>query len=902
MSRRFASLWPAAWWAGAALAYLILAWLLAPQLLTGPYGGNDTPYALGYAGWIARAFPLMPFWFPYQVGGVSPSAAYAIMPLYAVAALDWAGLDPVVAGRLLAFGAMAFGGVGAAALARALGLGRGAAFATGVFWLLPSGQWNLLVHVGIYSNAIATALAPWCAAGLVAYGRYPRTRLDRTGALLLGAAVLATAAAFVAHPTTSAVPILFAVITAIGFGARAFARTLTVGIVTSAVVIGAAYAFYEYGKIASLEAAKDLLPADLVDTFIPTAVLIGLADRVPDRPVLDGLSASPFLLVLGTVGALVGLARPALRLFVIGTIAAALFMFVLDFEILVTRALAPLSPALSYRGWLIVLLLALPVLAALALEAAVLRWTAVGMRVAVVAVAVLALVVLEGAGYGAHAPGDPPFVREHLVALAAGQAQLPPLEVSSELLYRLADTKALSRRLAERGGRGDLAPDASDIVGLTMLDDSRVLMLYTNYLSLFYRAWSDYRTAMYHPNQMGVLDADVSEMAHWFGINRVALTGQNDTERYRADGWTIARDGRFVFADPPFRSGLGAWRERGVILHVGRPNQFTWRNTYRFATAGALPFATGWLVQGPACIDDVPPELLGRIDGLILEDQCERDPAVAARTLQAFVERGGRLLVETGWEGSPYFRGDPAPSFLPTTATSWGPIGDHPALRLGGGVASIADVSTFGDFRYGSATWDVSSSALQAIRPWAHPVLVAGDRVLVAAGELGQGRVVWSGLNLVQHAWQKGSVGERGFARDLFAWLLAGASTAPREIDPDQLGEDSARLTVSGGGWLLWRESPAYAEVSPPVGVLSRAGPGMLLAHVDAGTYSIRQGPSAGMRATTIAGAFASSLVIVWLAVALRSGGAADPAEAFGWIGRAIRRRLRGVTLRDEEE
>src|SRR5207253_44351 len=76
---------PAVWGPGGAAAYAVLGWLLAGNLLGGPLEGSDWPNTLAFADWMSRSFPAIPFWFPYQGGGVSPSAGYAIAPIYLIA-------------------------------------------------------------------------------------------------------------------------------------------------------------------------------------------------------------------------------------------------------------------------------------------------------------------------------------------------------------------------------------------------------------------------------------------------------------------------------------------------------------------------------------------------------------------------------------------------------------------------------------------------------------------------------------------------------------------------------------------------------------------------------------------------------------------------------------------------
>ena len=245
-----------------------------------------------------------------------------------------------------------------------------------------------------------------------------------------------------------------------------------------------------------------------------------------------------------------------------------------------------------------------------------------------------------------------------------------------------------------------------------------------------------------------------------------------------------------------------------------------------------------------------------------------------------------------------------APAFLPVDSLSWRAVGTRPTVALPASGIDLTGVAPtdIGDFEYGSATWNVSAPADSRLRSGARAVLTANGTPLIATAELGRGRVVWSGMNLISHAIAKGRAAERVLFRRLFEWLLDGATTMPQEMEVAHLAEQGGDVQAQTPGWLLWRESPAYAQVTPSPGRLFRAGPGVLLAPVDGGRYAIRQTPSIGMRAATITGGLACILALLWLGLALRSGGAADPSKVFVWLARSAAARLPRIDLRDAEE
>src|SRR5919201_1103322 len=586
----------AGWWIGAALGYVALCFLLAPNLLLGPLQGNDWPNALAYAQWIARSFPALPFWFPYQGGGVSPSAGYAITPIYAVAALVRAGVDLVVAGRVLAFAAMALGGLGVAALARSLGLGRGAALVAGALSLLPPAAWNLLIYVGFFANSVAAALIPWAVAALVAYARYQRAYLDRRGALLFGAAAALLALAFIAHPAISPVALVLGAIVAASQSARAAARVIIAGAAAALLAAGGLAAFVLYNRAANADGIGDLNAAILAQQQIPAHVLLGLNEIDPTSGLLEGMSITLFVLALGVAG-------------------GALFVT-------------------SRRG------------------------------------AALTLTTV--------------FAQQTM--LAGKLAKLPP-GISASMTTE-ATQPLVAAQLAGLAGRGDVSPRLGGALkGLPLSGDARTMALYTFTLSLLHQSWADETQALFEPNAYGVAGADLNEMNAWFGIDAVSLPkadpslGLDDATRFADAGWRVdTTHGGLVTARSPQARTLAAFRSRGVVLHVGQPKNQTYRPTYRVVSAGGLSFADGWLVSGPACVDDISTDELRSFDVVILEDQCERDPVASEAKLRAYVSAGGRLFVETGWEFSRFAIATPAPDWLPATELRWKSLGNAPAL------------------------------------------------------------------------------------------------------------------------------------------------------------------------------------------------------------------------------
>jgi len=888
------------------VGYLLLCWLLAANLLSGPLEGSDWPNTLAFADWVARAFPAIPFWFPYQGGGVSPSAGYAIGPIYAVAALHRAGLDLVVAGRVLAFIAMAGGALGVAALARSVGLGRGWSFAAGAFALLPPAAWNLLVYVGFFPNTVAAALLPWAMAALIAYVRYEGPRLDRRGVALFAASALLLCATFLAHPAVAPSAMVLGAIVATTLARRGLGRVVAAGVPALLCASGGLVSFVLYNRAASADGTNDLTAAIVAGQNIPPAVLLGVSEKVPTSGLLESMSLTPFLLVLAAIAVPFALRERRWRGLLVTTAFTLVYLFSVDVEIALATAVPLVSPLLGFRGFLIFAIIGLAVLSAAGLASlarlASRLVTPVLAIPATVLVALLALVFLEIPGYGPRHQLDPTFLRGRLPEMVArGQMIVQngrklPSGISSEIMRDNA-LPVVAERLSGLPGRADVSPRLGSVLkALPLTSDARTMNLYTFTLSLLHLSWSDEQQALFLENAYGVAGASVDEMSAWFGLDRVAFDARDpglppeDPARFRAAGWKVTDAGEVTLADASRQRMLAAFRARGVLLHIGQTKNETYRNTYRLASAGALPFEDGWLVQGPACVDDISADELARFDVVVLEDQCERDGAASDAKLSAYVQRGGRLFIETGWEFSRFASTPQLPDFLPVTDLRWQSLGVTPKLAFGDSEVSVRglDLARFGDFRFASATWDVSAPS-SSLREWSRAVVLADGRPVVAAGHLGAGRVAWSGMNLVTHARAKQSADERELYHRVMQWLLEGVTASPRELALERQSEDGASVRLPADGWLLWREPPQYATLAPEASARYSAGPGLLLVRMKAGEVRVEQHPSATMRGATILGGISTLGLLLWLVLRLARGGMGDPAGVFGATGRAVR-------------
>jgi hypothetical protein len=263
------------------------------------------------------------------------------------------------------------------------------------------------------------------------------------------------------------------------------------------------------------------------------------------------------------------------------------------------------------------------------------------------------------------------------------------------------------------------------------------------------------------------------------------------------------------------------------ILVIGEPEnyQVVFRDlSYSdFDTAHAIP------VQGGPYVDDYSAQDLAQFDEVLIYGGRAHDSARAFDLLNGYVKSGGGLIVESS--GSPLAGGANINEPLPITGASPHDVnGDWRFKTASSPITDGIDFSSFGPARYSGGSWTVSAAS--EVRTWAQPVVWSGADAVVVAGQLGQGRVVWSGLNLPFHIDSYRNAEESRFFTTAMAWVSrsnndVAATSSARRDGPQQTTisvDSSARGVLFKETWFdRWHVYVNGREVN-----VLRAGPGFM--------------------------------------------------------------------------
>lgn len=319
---------------------------------------------------------------------------------------------------------------------------------------------------------------------------------------------------------------------------------------------------------------------------------------------------------------------------------------------------------------------------------------------------------------------------------------------------------------------------------------------------------------------------EIAELAKWFGTRYVFLHGELNKEvsyRYPEDTWPhVATAGAIIreFKESP---GMATLSTKPAVLVIGSEKKKAYFLVFRHAVRGAIPFEQALLVQGTPNIDDYSLEELKKFSTIVLHGYSYRNRQNAWKLLKEFVEGGGTLFLDTGWQfvAKDWGKGPdrdgnflevelPEPS--PVKKTLWGNVGKSwDNAILGTEIGDSLDLAEFASPAWEELPWGMALAERSDLRPWAEPVLTSGDKVIIAKGSFGEGEVVWSGMNLFAHAYDKESSEEYRLIGNIFNFLLPSGKIEQGGVSVDWEFPDRIELTLSKvpkePSFLYWAET-----------------------------------------------------------------------------------------------
>ncbi len=885
----------------AAAIILALAYLLSWQILWGGMAGSEAPFHLHLIDWVATTFPNLPWWYPWDGMGVSYREAYPLMAHWiAVAVARAGGLSLEGGAQAVQFSLMPLTALGTYAffhwrLHRPL-----AGLLAAVMLLLSPIGWVEWTHFGVYASWVGMVLLMPALIALDAFF-FAWLGGDRSWRFRVAgvAYIVLTVALGTVSPHLLAAPLLAA--PAYVFALDGTSRRRAVGwllgavplLYASVVVVSA---FWLVGELQYLSVVRSHWSGAGTNFDPGRLLIVDLPALLSMHPLRDGnlgdlFSITPAVLIPALLSVPLIRAEPRVRVFTALGLFSVAFLTDADLyrPLFAVPGFAEFG-VVAHRPLQLLLCVSAPILGALGLAEAprvLTGWIAArldwGRRMRLLATGALPVVILATfaadvyafadhvdkpgrLAYGPSVYGAPPL-GETVPAPGIGcELDCPRNEAQLSALGAAFPSPPTRAELNSGSPQLDMAFHTIAGGGITHSYNDQVIP------SRELASWMEQSML----DESGT--AVKSQLAQALGIDAVVLSKAQSGRAadYERMGWVRVSTDPLAYVNPR-PSGLATqWAGGAAVLVIGHTQASTpalYNFLFERATTGLLPFGSAWLVRGASqYVDDYSASDLSRYAGVILLGYDYHDQAAAWSRMDGYVRGGGHLFVETGWQYvDPDWNVGAAPSVVPVQSLKWTTL-DPASPAVVDGVTDPA----FGRLTYGGGGW---SASVGSLRPGATELVRSGGSVLAASWQLGRGRVLWSGMNLLAHDAGSGSTDEDQFVTQQLAWLFddpqAGAQAA---MAPDWTGSGIARLPLQatvGRTLVLFKESlfPGWsARLETPGGStpVSLVGSEMdfMLASLDSvppgSTLVFTYGPTVPEQLSWVGSAATLGMLVLW--------------------------------------
>lgn len=347
------------------------------------------------------------------------------------------------------------------------------------------------------------------------------------------------------------------------------------------------------------------------------------------------------------------------------------------------------------------------------------------------------------------------------------------------------DEKKLVRELPDNiNTRTDTSPGLGSIL-MTEPFYSNVpeLGVYYNQSSLIPLLWNYQITAFYSQSNVWSNPGIVDELAKYFGIEYSFISETNvPMKKFSQKTW------KRLDKNPNIFGVLGLWRfkeptglltatTRPLVLVIGQSNLQVFFRYFNLGNIGGLPYDEALLVDGGQNVEDYSVDELKNFDAIIMDGYQYKNRGDAWNKLEKYVKEGGSLYINTGWQySSADWNLEKTPDFFPLKKLTWTNTGKSKDFRLEDNtIGKDINIKQFAPLVSGKDAWGISSSDRIELKDQAKVILSESGKPLIAGGNFGQGKTIWTGLDLAGHIGvYKGNPEEIKLFHNLMSYLLNG--------------------------------------------------------------------------------------------------------------------------------
>lgn len=224
-------------------------------------------------------------------------------------------------------------------------------------------------------------------------------------------------------------------------------------------------------------------------------------------------------------------------------------------------------------------------------------------------------------------------------------------------------------------------------------------------------------------------------------------------------------------------------------------------------------------IQGPEYIEDLKNYDLTGFDAVFLYDYRYRKeknfksyPVKPWQKLYEYVNNGGSLFIETGSEVKESdIKNLPMvnlPEVFPINKTTRNELGEAWDYTINqANFFKDVKIENFDKLVYQGSPWKISYTEGDALKNWAKSVLTQNGEQVLVSGELGQGKVIWSGLNLLYHIKSYNNLAESKLFRNLLGYLVNLNEEQPLVFNFQRAKSENILIEANDFKGVLFKES-----------------------------------------------------------------------------------------------
>lgn len=355
--------------------------------------------------------------------------------------------------------------------------------------------------------------------------------------------------------------------------------------------------------------------------------------------------------------------------------------------------------------------------------------------------------------------------------------------------------------------------------------------------------------------------SEIKSLTKWWGL-KLFFVGGLDSLMIRPENLVALNKAGYkekiidnhVVYEVPDPAGLATISNKPLILVIGDNPPFSdgFRTAFFAFNRSLWNYDKAMLIIGKRFIDDYSLSDLKKFPIVVLYGYQAHNKQKAWSMISDYVTQGGNLFVDTGWQywsqdwGKTDANGQgqkiKLPDLLPVSDSTWQTIGEKwQDLTINKQMlGEDLTVENWADLTWENKPWGLALANNNSLKGGSFPLLTNGDKIVVAARNLGQGKVVWSGMNLFGHTAYYPNEPENAFLSAIFSWLLPNNNPAEENLTfkrrtPDDViinidktlsGNQSVMFKeVAASGWqVFWQTNNSNTELE-----ILRAGPGWKL-------------------------------------------------------------------------